>query len=1082
MMIMMTNMTSTITGRRLPSGGIIKDQRDDCNCRALKLLSSINSELDRRSRSLPNKIAKLDFGNPGTFVRHAPKKLPNATANEAFILQESWLSETVQSLIDLGQSGNKDVEGQRLGLLRQVTAEYQRLEDVKQQQWLVFKARHELLEQMSEADGPLLLSTERYFRQSCMPPLLLATIFLAVVLHIMGGIAWPDSHFTLAALRVIIAGSFAFMRSAQGLPSKLSKEELELLDDLPKDIRTALNRFDLAPDIVEYACCPACFSTYKPDKSLPTLYPQHCTYCETPSDDVCGEPLLTSQVKVGGTSLNNDAGPKPFKVFAYQPLSSWLARLFSRPDLETYMDSVWDPATSGDEWRDIWDATALHELKGPDGKPYAVKPPGAAHLVFSLFVDWFNPYGNKKAGKYKLENVYLVGLIPGPHEPKLHHMNNILRPLVNDLPQLWEHGILLGRTWSKPFGRLVRCALGPLICDLPALHKRAGFASYSAEAFCSFCQLPENEITNLNKATWPRRSWKDHLRQADDWKNARTQDAREKVFARWGLRWSELLCLPYWDVTKFTVLDAMHNLFLGEFQHHCRQVWGIDIKSGEKNPKKMKPHSPEQQAIEIEKGRRGIEKLSSNTLKQLRKGYVMAFAILNEVVVEGSSFTKTAYINALLNWYRENPGRNICIPTVLNDAITNFVLQGMEHPDVSKFCLLSKEHLNKIQADIKNTSYPSWMVRPPHNFGSPSHGKLKADQWRTVCTVSLVLSLVPMWGSATSTDKEKLLLHNFIDLVIAVEISVKRSTSPARIALYNFHMTRYLKTLRELFADHQLQPNHHLSLHLDECLSLFGPVHSWWAFPFERYNGIIRDLNSNQKPGEMEKSFLKYFCIGANLRAFASRIEFPQTELYDSMMKSFHRAFIEPNSSLLSDFLSYETTSTSSTAYSMELSEDVYKALLDRLNARSSPHQLQFIRWDSDCEIGWGFILDSEEFSRELLCAVQISDSRWSHYRRTNMPDIVHHRVAAMDHSTDETFLVVQEYESLSPSDKDKDPFLAFENLGAQLYYNRFKSHPCVLKLSDIVSHFSCLAYVPEDIGQECIIAKSLDRSWILVS
>ncbi|EGO22687.1 hypothetical protein SERLADRAFT_393186, partial [Serpula lacrymans var. lacrymans S7.9] len=71
-------------------------------------------------------------------------------------------------------------------------------------------------------------------------PLLLAAIFLAVVLHIFAGIAWPDSHFTLAALRVIISASFTFLRSTQGFPSQLSCDESNLLDDLPKDIRTAL--------------------------------------------------------------------------------------------------------------------------------------------------------------------------------------------------------------------------------------------------------------------------------------------------------------------------------------------------------------------------------------------------------------------------------------------------------------------------------------------------------------------------------------------------------------------------------------------------------------------------------------------------------------------------------------------------------------------------------------------------------------------------------------------------------------------------------------------------------------------------
>ncbi|EGN97079.1 hypothetical protein SERLA73DRAFT_183683 [Serpula lacrymans var. lacrymans S7.3] len=545
----------------------------------------------------------------------------------------------------------------------------------------------------------------------------------------------------------------------------------------------------------------------------------------------------------------------------------------------------------------------------------------------------------------------------------------------------------------------------------------------------------------------------------------------------------------------------MHNLFLGEFQHHCRQVWGIDIKASEKMSKKAQPHSPEQQAIELEKGRRAIEKQSFNALKQLRKGYVVALALLNEVSVEGQLFTKAAYAHALLNWYRENPGIAIRILTVMKDSATDFVLKGAEGPDVSKFCILSKECLEKIQADIKKTSFPSWMVRPPHNFGSPSHGKLKADQWRTVCTVSLVLTLVPLWGGISSKEREKLLLSNFIDLVIAVETSVRRSTSPSRIALYRFHMTRYLKTLRQLFSDHPLQPNHHLSLHLDECLLLFGPVHGWWAFPFERYNGIIRDLNTNNKSGEMEKTFLKYFCIGANLRALSSSIKFPQTEIYDAMMKSFHRAFIEPtHGSLLNNLLSTganTSTSIPNTVRTMDLADDVYDALIRRLNAGATADQPLFVRWDSDGKDSH-LLVDSRVNSIKSVKSDGVSFSipkssvgnsfvLFKPYTAVGQRGIVtagqicqifvHSRVTTTGCSVEETFIVVEEYEGLSTLDQTKDPFLVFENLGARLYYNRFKIHPHVLKLSDIISHFSCLAYIPEGIAEECIVARSLDRS-----
>lgn len=42
--------------------------------------------------------------------------------------------------------------------------------------------------------------------------------------------------------------------------------------------------------------------------------------------------------------------------------------------------------------------------------------------------------------RFKAENVMLVGIIPGPHEPKLT-IYTYLRPLVAELNVLWDDGI-----------------------------------------------------------------------------------------------------------------------------------------------------------------------------------------------------------------------------------------------------------------------------------------------------------------------------------------------------------------------------------------------------------------------------------------------------------------------------------------------------------------------------------------------------------------------------------------------------------------------------------------------------------------
>ena len=73
---------------------------------------------------------------------------------------------------------------------------------------------------------------------------------------------------------------------------------------------------------------------------------------------------------------------------------------------------------------------------------------------------YFNPLGNKQAGKkksiglillvclnlspdvqYNLENMFLLGIIPGPSEPPLTCLNHYLCILVDMLLEFWFTGI-----------------------------------------------------------------------------------------------------------------------------------------------------------------------------------------------------------------------------------------------------------------------------------------------------------------------------------------------------------------------------------------------------------------------------------------------------------------------------------------------------------------------------------------------------------------------------------------------------------------------------------------------------------------
>lgn len=191
----------------------------------------------------------------------------------------------------------------------------------------------------------------------------------------------------------------------------------------------------------------------------------------------------------------------------------------------------------------------------------------------------------------------------------------------------------------------------------------------------------------------------------------------------------------------------------------------------------------------------------------------------------------------------------LVLPPVLKKATSDFHLAENEY-DLTKFRILTPDIIKAVHTDMMSTYLPSWIERPPANFGSSAHGKLKADHWRTVCTISLVITLVRVWSSLTALTGDGKVLENFIHLVTAVDLATRHSMDPDRARLFDHHMAEYLRTLRELFR-HNLVPNHHLSLHLTACLLLFGPVRGWWGFPFERYNGIIQRLNTNNHIGKL---------------------------------------------------------------------------------------------------------------------------------------------------------------------------------------------------------------------------------------
>lgn len=136
----------------------------------------------------------------------------------------------------------------------------------------------------------------------------------------------------------------------------------------------------------------------------------------------------------------------------------------------------------------------------------------------------------------------------------------------------------------------------------------------------------------------------------------------------------------------------------------------------------------------------------------------------------------------------------------------------------------------------------------PRMFGSSSHGKLKADQWRTALEFDLPVSLIEAWALEDGTLQQAL-IDNTMELVIALRWALAPQITPLHVSRYMLHMKNYLRGLQCLFPWIKLRPNHHYALHLGELLMRFGPVRGWWTFPFERLIGFLQGVQTNMKPG-----------------------------------------------------------------------------------------------------------------------------------------------------------------------------------------------------------------------------------------
>ena len=397
-------------------------------------------------------------------------------------------------------------------------------------------------------------------------------------------------------------------------------------------------------------------------------------------------------------------------------------------------------------YSDIYDGEVWKTFPSSDGSPFFTPETATTHLGLLFNLDWFQPFvytqhstgavyasicNLPRSERNKPENIIYLGFLPGPKEVGLERINHYLAPIVDEFLELWRGWNV--KTYEYPDGLDIKVALIVGSSDIPATRKLFGHGS--AVMKCHRCEKRSTYSHDYKKThyggmedydEWMTRPADPllHRQYAQEWIKCSAKNTREHHFKEHGVRWTELLRLPYMDPIRFAVVDPMHCLFLG-----------------------------------------------------------VAKWIIKSIFVKQNKLTM--------------------------------------------------EQLRVAQERMKHVDLPSDIGRIPAKIaiGNDGFSNLTADQWKTFI---MIYSTTVLWDMLDDNDRK--ILGYFVR---ACNLLVARIITEDDLKEAQERLKDMAYLIECVYGPEFITSNIHLALHIPDCCRDYGPIYSFWLFPFERLNGYI---------------------------------------------------------------------------------------------------------------------------------------------------------------------------------------------------------------------------------------------------
>ncbi|OCH87011.1 hypothetical protein OBBRIDRAFT_851644 [Obba rivulosa] len=629
--------------------------------------------------------------------------------------------------------------------------------------------------------------------------------------------------------------------------------EVHLDPPIVTSLPGVISALDAEPKFQTLPVCPSCFRVFPATLPDPAL----CSHCDTSLFVTTATPAEQQQ----GRATRRVR--KPLLRFPFKSLQDQLSDMLQVLGMEELCDQWCQKTRQPGVFQDIFDGNVIQELVAPDNSPFfgpivpSAAPP-ELHIGVSLGVDWFsylrsqiapshtscpmsfNVVNLPLALRYRISNLLLVGIMPGPKEAGLDQVQYFLRVIINELLRLWRDGFVI-KTSAFPNGHRVQVILVGVICDKPAAHKLAKFALKAT--LDAFLKDAFARHTNAQHRA--------HMERYKDLDHA--------------ARWSELARLLYFDICHMVVVDPIHNLFLDMFiniqatpqlilytglvKSHFYHIW-VRAKVLRTTCELCTFHA-----------------LLADLELPARLGRLPS--LIGEPA--GGSLTADQWL--LL----ATVVGTLLLPQIWQDyGILNQSVEQLAHHHSAIEKTLAQRRkkkqagANHKSADVapskkRRKTAQSTQASEHSSAPRPREMELESDDAGAAENNEDAYS-GPEAESEGETDHSMPYnmhpgdLSNFLKLARALRIFLQDQINASALKDADRFIREYCSELLSLYGSAVIRPNHHYATHTAECINDYGPLREFWTFIFEWMNKVLKSYRTdNHAGGELECSFLREF-------------------------------------------------------------------------------------------------------------------------------------------------------------------------------------------------------------------------------